>query len=368
MKLGVAAAVVDGSLVRGDVEIENGRIAEVGLAGGRSGIATPGFVDLQVNGFRGIDLLHATGDEVERLGVELARTGVLWYQPTLITAPTELTRLALSTIGECAAAPRNDGAARTLGVHLEGPFLSPERPGAHPSEHLRRPDLDLLASYLVAGSAVSMVTLAPELPRAGELIDSLLGRGITVSLGHTDADAATAHAAFDQGAQTVTHLFNAMRPFGQRDPGLVGAALVRDDVVVQLIADGAHLAPETILATWRAARGRIALVSDVTAAGGMGDGSFRLGTVHITVEGGVARDDDGALAGATRPLAWGLRMLIELGVPIVEAVDAVTRTPARVVGRPDVGILRPGAAADLVVLDDDFAVASVFVRGRPIQG
>lgn len=368
VKLGVAAAVVDGSLVRGDVEIENGRIAEVGLAGGRSGIATPGFVDLQVNGFRGIDLLHATGDEVERLGVELARTGVLWYQPTLITAPTELTRLALSTIGECAAAPRNDGAARTLGVHLEGPFLSPERPGAHPSEHLRRPDLDLLASYLVAGSAVSMVTLAPELPRAGELIDSLLGRGITVSLGHTDADAATAHAAFDQGAQTVTHLFNAMRPFGQRDPGLVGAALVRDDVVVQLIADGAHLAPETILATWRAARGRIALVSDVTAAGGMGDGSFRLGTVHITVEGGVARDDDGALAGATRPLAWGLRMLIELGVPIVEAVDAVTRTPARVVGRPDVGILRPGAAADLVVLDDDFAVASVFVRGRPIQG
>ena len=212
MKLGVAAAVVDGSLVRGDVEIENGRIAEVGLTGGRSGIATPGFVDLQVNGFGGIDLLHATGDQVERLGVELARTGVLWYQPTLITAPAELTRVALSTIGECAAAVGDDEiAARILGAHLEGPFLSPERPGVHPREHLRRPDLDLLASYLVAGSAVSMVTVAPELPRAGELIDSLLSRGITVSLGHTDADAATAHAAFDQGARTVTHLFNAMQ-------------------------------------------------------------------------------------------------------------------------------------------------------------
>ena len=369
VKLGVAAAVVDGSLVRGDVEIENGTIAEVGLAGGLSGIAIPGLVDLQVNGFRGIDLLHATGDEVEKLGVELARMGVLWYQPTLITAPAELTRLALSTIGECAAASPNEGAAaRILGAHLEGPFLSPERPGVHPPEHLRRPDLDLLASFLVAGSAVSMVTLAPELPRAGELIDSLLGRGITVSLGHTDADAATAHAAFDQGARTVTHLFNAMRPFGPRDPGVVGAALVRDDVVVQLIADGAHLAPEAILATWRAARGRIALVSDVTAAGGMGDGSFRLGTVNVLVDGGVARSDGGALAGAVRPLAWGLRMLIELGVPIVEAVDAVTRTPARVLGRTDVGVLRPGAAADLVVLDDDFAVASVFVGGRRVEG
>ena len=368
VKLGVAAAVVDGSLVRGDVEIHDGVIAAAGLAGGGSGIAIPGLVDLQVNGFRGIDLLHATSDEVDALGVALARTGVLWYQPTLITAPAELTRLALSTIGECSASAReHDAAARILGAHLEGPFLSPDRPGVHPVEQLRGPDLDLLASYLLAGSAVSTVTVAPELPRAGELIDGLVGRGIAVSLGHTDADAATAHAAFDQGATTVTHLFNAMRPFGHRDPGVVGAALVRDDVIVQLIADGAHLAPETILATWRAARGRIALVSDLTAAGGMGDGTFRLGTVQVTVEAGVARAGDGSLAGAVRPLAWGLRMLVELGVPIGEAVDAVTRTPARVVGRNDAGVLRPGAAADLVVLDDDFAVASVLVGGRPLE-
>ncbi len=365
MKLGVAAAVVDGSLVRGDVEIENGVISQVGLPGGRTGIAIPGLVDLQVNGYHGIDLLHATGDEVAALGVALARTGVLWYQPTLITAPAELTRLALSTIGECAtSAPGDEPAARILGAHLEGPFVSPDRPGVHPVEHLRRPDLDLLASYLVAGSAVGMVTLAPELPRAGDLIDGLAGRGICVSLGHTDADAATAHAAFDQGATTVTHLFNAMRPFGHRDPGLVGAALVRDDVVVQLIADGVHLAPEAILATWRAARGRIALVSDVTAAGGMGDGAFRLGTVAVKVDGGVARSEDGSLAGAVRPLAWGLRMLVELGVPIGEAVDAVTRAPARILGRRDIGVLRPGAAADVVVLDDDFSVASVLVAGN----
>ena len=368
MKLGVAAAVVDGSLVRGDVEIHEGRIAAVGLPAGRAGLAIPGLVDLQVNGFRGIDVLQATSDEILALGVELARTGALWYQPTLITAPEELTRLALATIGESVGgAEMKDGGARVLGAHLEGPFLSEERAGAHPVEHLRRPDLDLLASFLLAGCAVTTVTLAPELPRADEIIDALIGRNITVSLGHTDATAPVAHAAFDQGARTVTHLFNAMRPFGHRDPGVAGAALAREDVIVQMIADGVHLAPEAILATWRAARGRVALVSDLIAAGGFGDGAFRFGTADVTVEGGVSRLADGTLAGAVRPLAWGLRMLVELGVPIVEAVDAVTRTPARVIGRDNIALLRPGAPADLVVLDDDFAVERVLLGGSLVE-
>jgi N-acetylglucosamine-6-phosphate deacetylase len=298
------------------------------------------------------------------LNAKLARSGVLWYQPTLITAPEELTRLALDTIGESVGGTETmNGGARILGVHLEGPFLSVDHAGAHPVEHLRRPDLDLLASFLLGGCAVTTVTLAPELPRADELIDALVGRNVTVSLGHTDASALVAHAAFDQGAGTVTHLFNAMRPFGHRDPGVAGTALARADVVVQLIADGVHLAPETILATWRAARGRIVLVSDLISASGLGDGTFRLGTVDVTVEGGVSRLADGTLAGAVRPLAWGLRMLVELGVPIVEAVDAVTRTPARLLGRDDIGVLRPGSAADLVVLDDNFAVASVLAGG-----
>ena len=362
MKLGVAAAVVDGLLVKGDVEVEDGRVVAVGRAGGSSGLAIPGLVDLQVNGYGGIDVLHATADEILQLGVELARTGVLWYQPTLITAPEGLTLLALATIGDALGGP----GARILGAHLEGPFLSPKRPGAHPVEQLHTPDLDLLASFLLGGCAVTTVTLAPELPRADELIEALVGRGITVSLGHTDASAPVAHAAFDQGATTVTHLFNAMRPFTARDPGVVGAALSRPDVIVQMIADGTHLAPETILAIWRAARGRIALVSDAIAAAGLGDGAFRVGTVDVKVEDGVSRCADGTLAGAVRPLAWGLRMLVELGVPIVEAVDAMTRTPARVIGRDDIAVLRPGGPADIVVLDDDFAVVSVLIRGTPV--
>jgi N-acetylglucosamine-6-phosphate deacetylase len=157
-----------------------------------------------------------------------------------------------------------------------------------------------------------------------------------------------------------------MRPFAHRDPGVVGAALSRPDVTVMLLADGAHVAPEALLTAWRAARRRIALVSDATAAATMGDGTFRLGRAELHVRDGVARLADGTLAGAVRPLAWGLRMLVELGVPIAEAVDAVTRTPAALLGRSDAGVLRPGAAADLVVLDDDFAVERVLVGGRPL--
>lgn len=364
MRLGVAAAVVDGSLVRGDVEVTGDLVTAVGLAGRGSGLAVPGLVDLQVNGFAGVDLLQATSDEVALVGRELARAGVLWYQPTLITAPPELTRLALATIGEATTA----GGARIVGAHLEGPFLAPACAGAHPREWLRAPDLDLLASYLLCGCPVTMMTLAPELERAQETIDALLEKGVTVSLGHTDATAPFAHAAFDQGARTVTHLFNAMRPFDHRDPGVAGAALARPDVIVQLIADGVHVAPEALLTAWRAARGRFALVSDAIAAAGLGDGSFRLGTVEVTVEDGVSRTEDGTLAGAVRPLAWGLRLLVELGVPIVEAVDAVTRTPARILGLEDrIGVLRPGAAADLVVLGDDFAVERVLLGGALVE-
>jgi N-acetylglucosamine-6-phosphate deacetylase len=192
-------------------------------------------------------------------------------------------------------------------------------------------------------------------------------RGVTVSLGHTDATAAVAHAAFDLGATAVTHVFDAMRPLAHRDPGLAGAALARPEPVVTAIADGVHLAPEALLLVWRAARGRLALVSDAIPAATLGDGRYRLGAVEVEVEDGVARAGDGALAGAVRPLAWGLRALVEFGVPIPEAVDAVTRTPARLVRREDAGRLTIGGEADLVVLDDDFGVSRVLRAGVEVS-
>jgi N-acetylglucosamine-6-phosphate deacetylase len=351
----VEAAVVDGELVPGDVEVEDGVVAAVGIGAGRHGIAVPGLVDLQVNGFAGVDLLS----EPERAGevsATLAREGVTSWQPTLVTCPLELADHAVPLL---AAAPGS------VGVHLEGPFLSPARAGAHPRELLREPDLEVLRELLDSGP-VTTVTLAPELPGALELVDELVARGVVVSLGHTDATAEEASAAFERGASTVTHLFNAMRPLHHRDPGAAGAALARPDVTVQLIVDGVHVADEAVLVAWAAARGRLAIVSDSIAAAGMGDGTYRLGEVDVQVEGGVCRTEGGALAGSASSLLAGLRNLVQLGIPLVEAVGAATTVPAQILGRADLGRLAPGSPADVVVLDDRLDVVRVLWRGEPI--
>jgi N-acetylglucosamine-6-phosphate deacetylase len=308
-----------------------------------------------VNGYAGVDLL-AEPERAREVADALAEGGVTAWQPTLITSPTEQVVDATRAL---ATAPRS------LGTHLEGPFLSQSRPGTHPVEHLREPDLGLLRLLLDAGP-VSCVTLAPELPGALELVDELVERNITVSLGHTDATAIEAERAFARGARTVTHLFNAMRPFHHRDPGVVGAALARRDVVVQLIADGAHVADEAVLLACHAAGGRLALVSDAIAAAGFGDGSYRLGGVEVRVEGGVCRRADGTLAGSAASLLDGVRTLVRLGVTLEQAVAAASTVPARVVRREDLGLLRPGAQADLLVLDDRLDVLRVLRGGETI--
>jgi N-acetylglucosamine-6-phosphate deacetylase len=360
MKLGVQAAVVDGVLLRGDVEVRDGRIAAVGLDGGNgSGVAIPGLVDLQVNGFAGVDLAAADEAGYRRAGEGLLESGVTAFQPTFITAPEEELTAAL------AAVPAGPIGPRVIGVHLEGPFLSPLRLGAHPVVSRRDPDPALLRRLLAAGP-VSEMTLAPELEGALELIDVLNEHGVVASCGHSDAPAEQADRAFERGAATVTHLFNAMRPLGHRDPGIAGAALARDDVVVQLILDGQHLADETAKVVWRAAAGRVALVSDAIAAAGIGDGSYRLGAVDVEVRAGVARREDGVLAGSSRSLIDAVRSLHALGVPLADAVHAATAVPARVIRRPDLGSLRVGAEGDIVVLNDSLEIRAVFVGGEDL--
>jgi N-acetylglucosamine-6-phosphate deacetylase len=360
MRLGVEAAVVDGVLLRGDVVVDEGRIVAVGLnGGGGSGIAIPGLVDLQVNGFAGVDFATADQAGYRRAGEALLECGVTAFQPTLITAPEDELVAALARI------PREPIGPRVIGVHLEGPFLSPLRLGAHPIAARREPDPALLGRLLDAGP-ISEMTLAPELDGALELIDILNARGVVASCGHSDATAEQAGRAFDRGAATVTHLFNAMRPLGHRDPGIAGAALARDDVIVQVILDGHHLAEETARVVWRAAAGRIALVSDAIAAAGVGDGSYRLGNVDVEVRDGVARREDGVLAGSSMTLIEAVRRLHALGVPLAEAVGAATVVPARVVRRPSLGNLRPGADADVVVLNDALEIRAVFVGGEDL--
>jgi N-acetylglucosamine-6-phosphate deacetylase len=331
MKLGVEAALVDGRLVPGDVEVVDGAVSATGCASpnGR-GIAAPGFVDLQLNGFAGVDFLAADAAGYRRVQEALLATGVTSYLPTLVTAPEEELLAALREV------PRAG-----LGAHLEGPFLSPNRLGAHSPSARRDPDVALLERLLATGP-VRLVTLAPELPGAYDLIDVLIGRGIAVSCGHSDATAQQAHAAFDRGARTVTHLFNAMRPFSHRDPGIAGAALARRDVIVQIILDGVHLASETATIILQTATGRLALVTDAVV--------------------GPGRMPDGRLAGTNLTMLEAVRNLHALGATLEQALDAASTVPRRVIGLNT--RLVPGERADLIVLDDSLELRAVYVHGE----
>ena len=362
-RLGVAAALVDGRLLPGDVAVAGDRVQAVGLPpapGGR--IAAPGLVDLQVNGFAGVDVMTADPDALAHLARELAAHGVTAWLPTLITAERAATDRALRVLSGVVSRPGRRGGARALGVHLEGPFISPLRLGTHPAEHRRDPDPALVRHWCAAGPVVA-VTLAPELPGALDLVRYLAGRGVLVSLGHSDASAEQAHAGFDAGARTVTHLFNAMSALHHRAPGLPGAALARSDVTVQLVVDGHHLHADTVRSAWAAARGRTVLVTDATAASARPDTVHELAGLSVEVRGGAVRNDAGVLAGSALTLDGAVRNACALGIDLAQVLSAASEVPARLLGRTDVGRLRPGGPADLVVLDDGLAVDTVLVGG-----
>jgi N-acetylglucosamine-6-phosphate deacetylase len=380
MRLGVSAALVDGELLPGDVEVVDGRIAAVGLAGSSGrGIAAPGFIDLQVNGYAGVDFSAASEDEWRAAREAVLRDGVTAFQPTFVTAPLEDTRASLSrmpavdrpaatgsateTLTDPPSASLGSAGARIIGAHLEGPFLSPLRPGAHDSAALLAPDLAALGELLAAGP-VGQVTLAPELPGALDLVDALVGRGVTVSCGHTEADAAAAHLAFDRGATAVTHLFNVMRRPQPRDPGIAYAALGRDDVFITLIVDGHHLADDTVRMAWRAAGERLVLISDAVAAAAAPEGDYTLGgTVRVHSADGVVRDEAGSLAGSNLTMLAAVRNSHALGIPLAASLAAATEAPARMARRPDLGRITPGARADLLMLDDTLAITRVLLDG-----
>ncbi len=357
MRLGVEAALVDGNLVPGDVSIDAGVITAVGLERGGQGVAVPGFVDLQVNGFAGVDFLGADADGFAAAGDALLETGVTAYLPTLITSAEPDVVTALRSVPETRHGPR------ILGVHLEGPFLSPARLGTHGLRARRDPDPALLDRLLDAGP-VKLMTLAPELPGSLDLVGLLQARGVTVSLGHTNATAAEANAAFERGVRTVTHVFNAMRPLAHRDPGIVGAALVRQDVVLQAIVDGVHLDPDIVRLLWAVAAGRLALVTDATAGAALGDGTYALGEIEIVVTDDVVRREDGVLAGSALTMPQAIRNLVAVGVPLEQALEAASTVPARVLGLPHLGRLFEGGPADVTVIDDRVEVVRAIVGGE----
>lgn len=364
-RLGVGRALVAGQWVDGDVGIEDDRVVAVGLPGGGSALAVPGFVDLQVNGFGGVDLLADGPEGLVDVCVALPATGVVAFQPTYITAAPEALKAALRGLSTALA----DGppGARVLGAHLEGPYLSPARAGTHPVDRLTAPDAERVR-LLRDIAPVTQVTLAPELPGALEFIAELAAEGVLVAVGHTAADATITEAAFDAGATIVTHLFNAMPPLLHRDPGPVGAALADDSTFVCLIADGIHLDDRIVRLVFNAAPGRTVLTTDAVAAAGRPDGPAMLGEVAIVKEGlEVRRASDGTLAGSALTMDAAVRRAVDAGIPLEQALHAAARAPADALGRHDLGDIRIGGRADIAVLGPDLFVQRTHVAGRTFE-
>ncbi|MGH2382067.1 MAG: N-acetylglucosamine-6-phosphate deacetylase [Candidatus Limnocylindria bacterium] len=366
-----------GVLEPGWIRVDDGRVAALGSgsapseAGERHALGgrwvVPGFIDLHVHGGGGHAMSSADPAEIRAAASFHRGQGTTRSLASIITAPLHEMLGALAAVRSVV----EDGPtpeAHVVGSHLEGPFLSPLRAGAHDPRHLVAPDPIIFDRLLeAAGGTLRVITLAPELPGGLDLVRRAVAAGVVVAIGHSDATHADAVAAFEAGASLVTHLFNGMRPWHHREPGLAGAALAAPHVVSELINDGIHLHDATARFAFAAgAPGSVALVTDAMTAAGVGDGDFRLGSAAVRVRDGAVRLADGeTLAGSTLTMDVAVRRAVrDLGLTMSAAVEASAATPARVLGFGDrVGSLDPGREADLVVLGDQLEVQAVMAGG-----
>jgi N-acetylglucosamine-6-phosphate deacetylase len=323
----------------------------------------PGFVDLHVHGGGGHSMQSADPAQIRAASAFHLEHGTTRTLVSIVTAPLDEMLSTLRTVSQLVAE------GTILGAHLEGPFLNPLRAGAHDARHLLAPDAATFERLRAAADgALRVVTIAPELPGGIDLVRRVVASGAVAAIGHSDADHSAAMAAFDAGTTLVTHLFNGMRPWHHREPGLAGAALERAGVTCELIADGVHVHDGSARLAFAAAPGRIALVTDATAAAGSEDGApHRLGTVDVRVRDGAPRLADGVtLAGSILTMDLALaRTGRDIGLSIGAAVEAASMVPANVLGIGDrVGSIEPGKDADLLVLDDGLRVEAVMSGGR----
>ena len=367
----VGARLVDADTdTRGWLQADGGEIVAVGSgepppagpevgvvdAGGR--MLTPGLIDMHAHGCGG-GAFEAGVDQIRRALAATARHGVTRSMVSLVTAGAEQLRQQVRDVAEVRDDPTG---AAVLGVHLEGPCISPHRAGAHDPGLMQAPDPELIGTLAdlpgpdvpgpgAGGGLVQMVTIAPELPGAMAAISALAARGIVVAVGHTEADHDTTRRAFDAGARVLTHAFNAMPGIHHRAPGPVVAALQDPRVGVELILDGVHVHDQVAQLLWQAAPGRVALITDAIAAAGAGDGDHQIGGLAVTVRDGIARlRGTDTIAGSTVTLDAAVRRAAALGVGWSAAVRAATAVPSDLLGLGDrCGRLAPGQVADLVL-------------------
>jgi len=335
----------------------------------KGALVVPGFIDIHIHGYGGHDTSSEEPGELLALAELLPRYGVTAFLPTAVTAPhEELLRVSRAVAEAVRAQGDRPRGARILGLHLEGPYINPEKAGAQNPAFIRRPSWEEFQAYWDASEGrIRTITVAPELPGALEFIKKAVKLGITVSIGHTAATYEETKAAIAAGARRATHLFNAMSPIHHRAPGAAVACLLSPEVVVELIADLVHVAEPILELAWRTAgTERVALVTDAIPAAGLPDGHYALGGLEIEVREGVARLENGALAGSTLSLDRAVRNMVSLGVPLPQALAMATVVPAAAVGAGELGSLEPGGRADFLVLDRELNIQRVYIGGERV--
>lgn len=334
-------------------------------------ILAPGFLDIHIHGGAGLDVMRASRAELPRFGHFLTEHGVTGYFATTVAAPLDTTYQALERLAdEIEAIPQSNGGAvqaRALGIHLEGPFLSHKRRGVHPPEFLVEPTVEIFDKlWQAARGHVRMLTIAPEIPGALEVIAEASRRNVCVSIGHSDSDLSVARGAVKAGARHATHTFNAMRPLDHRNPGIIGEVLSDDTITADIIVDGIHVSPE-VVKVFLQAKGpeRAVLITDAISATGMPEGRYQLGPIEVEVKDGRATAGD-SLAGSVLTMDRAIRNVTKFSDwTLRQAVRAATWNPAKAVGLSmSHGKLAAGVKADFVVLRRSGDVLKTIVAGK----
>ena len=359
---------MDGELIEKDLHIESGVIAEESKddegIDATGMIVSPGLIDIQINGGFGHDFTQDP-TTIWEVGRRLPGLGVTAFVPTIVTSPDAITDLALDVVAN--RRPEDYVGAEVLGLHFEGPWISPEMHGAHNRDHIVAPNIDVARKWARSG-LVRIVTLAPELPRATEVAGILASAGVVVSIGHSAAKYETARDVLSSSASLGTHLFNQMSPFTHHEPGVVGALLLSGAPAI-LIVDGLHIAAGALELAWRMlGPERTVLVTDAMAALGLGPGIYPLGDGPIAVGEDGPRTSDGRLAGSVVSLPEAVSNLASTtGATIAQTLLGATANPARVLGLKDRGHLRVGGRGDIVILDPTLRPTKTLVAGKLVD-
>jgi N-acetylglucosamine-6-phosphate deacetylase len=334
-------------------------------------IAAPGFIDVHIHGAGGRDVMEGTDEALRKIAATIGSHGTTSFVATTVTADPHAITHSSEGIAHYIASQHKEtfAGAEVLGIHFEGPFISPLRRGVHPPEWLRLPSAEMLDKFVSASKGnARILTIAPELLGAMPCIDAARKAGMVVGIGHTDATYEQARAAVARGAHHAIHTYNAMRPFSHRDAGVIGAVLTSPDITAELIADGVHV-DETAMRVLLQAKGAsgVILISDGISATAMPDGKYLLGGFEVTVSGGICRNAEGKLAGSTLTLDRALRNIVQLGTPLHDALQMLTLNPAKLLGiEHKKGVLHANADADILLLDEGLQVTLVYTRGLPV--